>query len=155
MGQKHLKAVWAEKYIDTAEVVQNQELDDAVSIVLKFRESAREREGLLQGIAVRARELEIRSAPRETDRPDAIAGWVSAELRLRDYLEHRDFVRMVYRFKGMIKTPDEINVDLLDFYNQALEAGVAGVPDQYTETSWKIEWARKVTDGELPVIKRL
>ena len=152
-AKRHLKAVWAHKYIDTAEPLENQELDDVISFVLKFRESAEERKDLLQDIAARARALKIPSAPKNTAQTPEISEWISNELRLSNYLEHRDFVRRVYRARGTIKTPEEIDIDLFDFYNQALEAEVAEVPSQHTETCFKIEWARKVIDGEIPCDK--
>ncbi|MCB1072177.1 MAG: hypothetical protein KDK96_03645 [Chlamydiia bacterium] len=148
-----LKAAWANKYIRISEGGESQPLTDAIAIVQAFQESIRAREALLRAIAAEARRLGIASAPGEVARLDQIATWVGESLRLRDHLEHRDFVRMIYRLNGTIKTPDEINMDLLDFYKRALAQGVAGVPDRHTEVSFKIEWARQVINGELPCDK--
>ena len=150
---RHLKATWAQKFIPTFEADQNLELDDACHFVEQFNVCAGKRDQLLGHIAAEGRRIEIASAPGEEARPQEIAQWVNESLRLRDHLIHRDFVRMVYQFNGTIKTPDEIDRDLLDFYEKALGEGVAGVPDSNTETSFKIEWAKQVINGEQPCDK--
>lgn len=152
-AKNHLKAVWADKYIRTQEPLANQELGDAIAIVLKFQEAAEARAALFQNIGARAIELQIGSAPGEEAPPQDIAVWVNETLDLSDYLDDRDFVRAVYQARGTVKTPEEIDDDLLDFYDRSLRLGVAGVPDECTETSWKIEWSRKVINGEIPCDK--
>lgn len=152
-AKNHLRLCWTDQNgIDLN--VDNQALKDAQQLFRLLREQIGGRGDFLKAIVERA--IALHGSDRTPECrvtadscPEEMEVWLKS-LNLKPYRVHRDFVRLVMSARGEIKTPNETDLDLLDFYEQARKLGMGGIPDLRMEEGHKIAWAKRVIDGEIP-----
>ncbi|MCB1082430.1 MAG: hypothetical protein KDK63_04725, partial [Chlamydiia bacterium] len=122
---RQLKLEFVEQNRKDLERIEDPRLKNALALINELKEVEKERQGLIGQIIGEAKKLGITVPEQEIDWEE----WIKELKILEKHQGNRHFVRLVYRAQGKVKTENDINLDLLAFYDHAAQQKMDNIPD--------------------------